>query len=340
MKNKSKIALGFLLVSLLLPLNLVFGAWVETDREGFWGNAYDYYWETPDNSTWNSATLDFSFGSLINFTEWKATIDQECHGWGATIWDDDYECNSFFTMNDNESVTEVSIRVWTRGEHYYIWNIETSMIFVYVNGTQIMSIWEGGFRNYYFDAYQDGSTMMLCIRAFDDDWNCLQGSDLEIDVGSSWFENVTLTQTHEAWGKGWCLGTKTSEVIKSNDTPEGTSTGIPTGEEAFWTRIWNAIRDWGSALPEPLKTWLNQIQMWMATFFNVLTMVWALVVAFLPVLGIFYFMSFVGVFFTGVVTGNMDLLQTYIMKQYELANGFANTIVSTIHAIWSLIKFW
>lgn len=338
--KKSEIAICLLIASLLLPLNVVFGSWSETDQTGTWGNAYDYYWETPDNATWHTATLDYSYGWITNFTEWKATITQECHGWGATIWDDDYECESVFTMIDNESVTEVSIEVWTRGEQFFFWTTEISTMYVYVNGTEIAQYWEGGFRKHYFDAYQQGSTLFLRTRVYDNDWNPLRGDNLEIDVGSSWFENVTLTQSHDAWGKGWCLGTKTSEVIKSNENPEGTTSEIPSGQEAFWTRLWNSIRDWGSTLPEPLKAWFTQIQAWMSTFWTILTMVWALVVAFLPVLGIFYFMSFIGVFFTGIVTGNMDLLQTYVMKQYELANGFANTIVSTIHAIWSLIKFW
>lgn len=340
MKKRSKIAFCLLIASLLLPLNVVFGSWSETDHTGTWENAYDYLWKTPDNETWHTATLDFSFGWITNFTEWKATITQESHGWGATIWDDDFECDSVFTLVDNASVTEVKITSWTRGEHIFFWTTEVSTMHVYVNGSEIAQYWEGGFMRHYFDAYQDGSKLMLSIRVFDMDWNCLRGDDFEIDVGLSWFENVTLTQMHDAWGKGWCLGTKTSEVIKSNESPEGTTTGIPTRQEEFWTRLWNSIRDLGSAIPEPIKSWFIQIQAWMDTFWLILTLVWTMVVAFLPVAGTFYFMSFIGVFFTGIVTGNMDLLQTYIMKQYELANSFANTIVTTIHAIWSLIKFW
>lgn len=341
--KKSKIVFCVLFALCILPLNVVFGAWVETDSEGFWGNAYDYYWETPDNATWHTASLDFSYGWIINFTEWKAITQQECHGWGWCVWDDDFEIDTRFWLRDNGTSHTVELKYHSRNDKFYGWESWESQFYIYVDGDLKGGHSVGANRRYQFDVYQNPSNDSECIikvRWYDLDWILHGGFDGTYNFGASWFNNVTLEQTHDAWGKGWVLGTKTEEEIRSNEDAEGLDVEIPSVSESFWVQLWDQIRTVGSVLPEPLKSWIANLNDWLDTFWGILTMVWGMVVAFLPVLGIFYFMSFLGVFFTGIVTGNVDLLQTYIMKQYELANGFVNTLVSTIHAIWSLIKIW
>lgn len=329
---------------LLLSVGFVFGVWVDDGESGVWDISENDFWVSPDNSTWHTASLDFNYSNILNFVEWKATVFQICEGWGSSWWDDDFEVESIFRIVDNSSSHEVRMSFWARGE-IFSWIVSDYCAFVlYVDDEVVISHWgEYEHDKFYFDLYQSesNSSELVCkIRVYDGEDDLLYGYDDVVGVGSSWFDNVTLYQSHDCWGKGWCWGNKTGEVIIWDDSPEGTDVGIPTVQESWWELFVNDVGSMVELLPQWLQDYIFQFGVWSASLMSFLVPLSEMIFSLLPLVPFFLAFYIIDALALSIKRESFTPLGLCFLTLFNAMRGIVGVLVSIAHALYSFIHFW
>lgn len=355
MKKRSKYVFvaSIILMSLLIPF--VLADWSEDYINGDWGICERISWMGELGEDWGGASWSID---VENFTGYNAQIRfSEIDAWRdwwwirsekriSILWNfsgvdgELYVLMSFMNAKESFGFVDddwIQVGVSFNGSAFfspYWWNpfgMQMSLDeFQYSPfGYAELFVYEVG-ENVTVEILNHRSDTSLPVSMWKETFAC----------GSGWSASVHLTQKVGHSGSGVFDGFLT-DTYYQNDAYDP---DVPATEGISGYTIHDFINDLigviENAIPSWLREYLNQFAGFVAEFWVILQIVWGMVIAFLPVLGTFYFISFIGVFFTGVVTGNINLLQTYVEKQWMLASSIFGTIVSTVQTIWNFIKFW
>jgi len=354
MKKIKVLALTLLLVWLVIP---IYG-WVQIEKTGYWLISNHTHWKTPDNSTYNEYTLKFE-EEVTNFTAWEFWFKYDGHGLGYgerffPLFNDDIHMFVEFKVDNGTHSLDVSMNVIAE-KYWWWWQIFYE---VWVEFDDSMGFW-----GYYYWSdsaelyrtkivfYQDNETdniLNLGIRIYNEDKTVvLSCYDGEFDVGSSWFNQVTLKQYISVDGKGWIEGWKQNEVIKQNTVYNPDLEQPPSWLDILAHKIWNTYKkviyqplpDWAKKGLDFLTVTLPKFVTWITKNLTNFIYLWILITllsAFFVVLAWLEKSAGEGRVDLEEIT---DKLQKIFSPFIKLATWITNIIVSVVQALLDLIPF-
>jgi len=351
---KAKIFIGLWLVLLLCFIPYVKADWSLVEKSGDWAICEPNHWKAVAGQYEGKAL--WSYGTLTNFTGYYGSIHiDDINAWVTSPfpWDssagkDVYVWFEFIGTNTNVKVgilfdKHVDVygllgksRVWgcilvNSTEYNFAYSIPSLL-----GSDNYVEVWVVKENNilkvkiYHYASLLENPSLL---------------KELDIEVGESWFSNVSmkLMVYHITWG-GWTSrndGCFEAQLV-SEDFQFSPST-FPTPKplsENIWDdfirgiiNMVNAIPDWIRGVLNYLYEGLKWITSIFITFFG---MAFQMLPLFFPII-IFWFIDAV---ITSIEEGSFTPIGNMVYSLYDFIRGVIQTLANIIETIWDILTFW
>ncbi len=336
-----------LIISLLLNVCSVSASWSEDEVYGTWtGDSTHAYWNSTDDGTTSWRVYSQTVNSFERWSFGKENLDQGVYGW----W--------FSSSVSDRVIATVQGGSWEFKaylEHRSIYMLsEHTIISLDVNGYAYDSYAVQGNDKYivaYFWRSTDYLVVTLMIKESQNSTEYLYKMQHEFNVGSSWFDSVTLTQEVRkdmggAYPSGWICGEKIDEELLT-----GGGGGTPyneTAPENLAGSIAKAISDMFSSLaqniyellPEGVRGFVDNIGDITVGAGSLFTSLFGLVTNNWEQMEIILVLAFLSMVFYLIETGDVSGFVQKFVAIAHFAVSVANLVLAVIRTIVNLIKWW
>jgi hypothetical protein len=338
---------------------LCFADWSQTESSGDWLLGTRLEWKALEGQ--DEGTLTYQYPYCPNFTGYHATINMSTfEGLRKEWWWMVSEKSFFWSMAFHNVDTGQLVYVYIRMREVtntwgFIWD-KNIIVDVRENETQNF-FWDGNYyaRDEFFDydwfsgknyaeifVWKDGANLRIVIVHHRGDqpkavrlWNST------INLGESFFENVTLTNRLKHAGYGYFNGGCIDQIYEN--TPYSPS--LPDMQEIPVRNILDQfIHDISQILTNNLPQWaqdfIGQLQSWWAGLQGILAMVWGIVTQIVPFFPFILLCWILDAVITSVTEGNIHPLGIVFTTIFEVGRGIIQTLVTIAHTVYDILIFW